>query len=184
MLDFQEQSLKGLKLIYPKIFTSEMGFFLETWQQEKYQKMGIGEKFVQDNLSYSKKNVVRGMHFQTPSEQGKLVYSISGTVWDVVVDIRPNSPTFGKWLGFELSSENKRQLYIPPGFAHGFCVLSEESIFSYKCTDFYMPSYEYVILWDDPDLNITWPISSALLSDRDKAGISFKEFISQIENNR
>ncbi len=164
-------SLPEVKIIEPKVFADERGFFLETWQKQRYVDAGICETstFVQDNLSYSKKNVVRGLHYQYENTQAKLIYVLQGSVFDVAVDIRRGSANFGKWTGVELTSENKRQLYVPKGFAHGFCVTSETVLFAYKCTDIYNPQCELSIKWDDPDIGIEWPVSSPVLSDKDIA---------------
>jgi dTDP-4-dehydrorhamnose 3,5-epimerase len=166
-----EEKIKGLLVIEPEVYGDERGFFLETYNRERYQALGIDEVFVQDNLSFSKKGILRGLHYQKPMEQGKLVQVLQGAVYDVAVDIRSGSPTFGLWQGVELSADNKKQFYVPPGFAHGFVVISETALFSYKCTDFYNPSGELSIAWDDPDVNIDWPVSAPELSAKDKAGV-------------
>ena len=159
--------LPGILIIEPKVFGDERGFLLETFQAQRYQDTGIPDSFVQDNLSYSRRGVLRGLHFQNPNSQGKLVYVLQGEVFDVVVDIRRGSPTYGHWLGFELSSDNKRQLWVPKGFAHGFCVVSETALFAYKCTDYYNPDAETSICWDDPTIGIDWPVSEPNLSTKD-----------------
>ena len=141
---------------------------MELWNQERYQAAGMDLTFVQDNLSRSRRHTLRGLHFQNPHPQGKLVYVLEGEVFDVTVDIRPDSATFSRWVGYNLSAENRRQLYVPPGFAHGFCVISETALFGYKCTDFYFPECEGGIAWDDPDIAIDWPTQEPLLSDRDR----------------
>lgn len=166
-MDITESNLPGLLIITPTVFTDSRGYFFEDFQQARYAHHGI-PPFVQHNLSRSKRNVLRGLHYQEPRAQGKLVGVTRGVVWDVAVDIRTNSPTFGQWFGITLSDENHTQLYIPPGFAHGFCVLSEEADFYYKCTDYYNPACEQGIAWDDKTLNIAWPITNPLLSDKDK----------------
>lgn len=140
---------------------------METWSQRKYYEMGLPEGFVQDNLSYSARGTLRGLHYQHPHSQGKLVSVVQGEVFDVAVDIRRGSPTFGKWEGALLSGDNHRQFYIPPGFAHGFCVVSSMAYFYYKCTDFYAPECEGGIQWNDPDIGIVWPVTDVLLSDKD-----------------
>jgi dTDP-4-dehydrorhamnose 3,5-epimerase len=140
---------------------------METWQLERYHKADMPGPFVQDNLSFSAQGVLRGLHYQLRHPQGKLVYVLFGAVFDVAVDIRKGSPTFGHWTGKILSADNHRQLYIPPGFAHGFCVLSETAQFAYKCTDFYSPGDEYGIRWDDPSIGIDWPVTAPLLSEKD-----------------
>lgn len=163
--------LSGLKIIDPKVFGDDRGFFLESWSKERYEDAGITSEFVQDNLSFSRKGVLRGLHFQNPNTQGKLVYVLQGEVFDVAVDVRPNSPTFGEWISVILSAENKRQFYVPPGFAHGFCVTSDTALFAYKCTDKYNPAAEVSIQWNDPDLGIDWPVDGPELSAKDKTGI-------------
>lgn len=164
----RETKLKDCVIIEPEVFGDERGFFLETFQAERYAaQAGITLPFVQDNHSRSSKGVLRGLHFQKTKPQGKLVRVVKGEVYDVAVDIREGSPTFGQWEAVILSEENKAQLWVPPGFAHGFVVLSETADFVYKCTDYYDPSDEGSILWNDPDLNIPWPIDSPSLSDKD-----------------
>jgi len=160
--------LDGCVIIEPKVFGDERGFFLETFQAERYaSEAGITLPFVQDNHSRSSKNVLRGLHFQKTKPQGKLVRVVRGHVYDVAVDTRKGSPTYGQWEGLILSEENKTQLWVPPGFAHGFVVLSDTADFEYKCTDYYDPSDEGSILWNDPDLNISWPIDNPILSNKD-----------------
>ncbi|MEQ5186279.1 dTDP-4-dehydrorhamnose 3,5-epimerase [Providencia alcalifaciens] len=174
-----ETNIPDVKIIIPQVFGDERGFFMETWQQEKFEKLVTGKptSFVQDNHSKSKKGILRGLHFQRENTQGKLVRVISGEVFDVAVDVRKNSPTFGKWTGVYLSSENAKQLWIPEGFAHGFYVTTEEAEFVYKCTDYYNPHSEVTIAWDDPLINIEWPINtSPKLSQKDIDGISLEEF--------
>ena len=166
-MNIKETGLKGVLILEPDVFPDERGFFLETFNSARYQDAGICVNFVQDNVSFSKKGVLRGLHFQHPQSQGKLVQVLSGQVFDVAVDIRIGSPTFGQWESFELSDANHRQIYIPPGFAHGYCVISETAIFSYKCTDFYNPATEGGIIWNDPELNIDWPIREPILSPKD-----------------
>ncbi|MFZ0451489.1 MAG: dTDP-4-dehydrorhamnose 3,5-epimerase [Desulfatiglandaceae bacterium] len=161
-------SLAGVLAIEPDIFEDDRGYFLETYQEKRYREIGIDVRFVQDNLSYSRKGTLRGLHFQHPRDQAKLVQVIQGNVYDVVVDIRKGSPTYGKWTGVELSGENKRQFFIPPGFAHGFCVMSESAVFSYRCSDYYSPESEVGILWSDPDIGIDWPVTEPLLSKKDR----------------
>lgn len=161
-------SLEGVLIIEPDIFRDNRGFFLETFNQNRYAEYGIAPTFVQDNLSFSVKGTLRGLHFQNQHPQAKLVQAITGEVFDVAVDIRPGSDTFGRWEGIHLSDQNKRQLFIPEGFAHGFCVLSETAHFLYKCTDFYAPEDEGGIIWSDPDIAIDWPIKKPIVSDKDK----------------
>lgn len=165
-----DTEIPDVKIIEPVVFGDERGFFMETWNQKKFEELVTGKptKFVQDNHSKSKKGILRGLHYQIENTQGKLVRVVSGEVFDVAVDIRKNSPTFGKWVGVYLSAENKHQLWVPEGFAHGFYVTSNEAEFVYKCTDYYNPSAEYSILWNDPELDIKWPlVNDPLLSDKD-----------------
>ena len=160
--------LKDCVIIEPKVFGDERGFFLETFQADRYGDLaGIKLPFVQDNHSRSSKGVLRGLHFQKTKPQGKLVRVVRGEVYDVAVDIRQGSPTYGQWEAVILSEANKTQFWVPPGFAHGFLVLSETADFEYKCTDYYDPSDEGSLLWNDPDLNIPWPIDDAKLSEKD-----------------
>jgi dTDP-4-dehydrorhamnose 3,5-epimerase len=162
--------LDGCVIIEPKVFGDERGFFLETFQAERYiSEAGITLPFVQDNHSRSSKSVLRGLHFQKTKPQGKLVRVVRGQVYDVAVDIRKGSPTYGQWEGLILSEENKTQLWVPPGFAHGFVVLSDTADFEYKCTDYYDPSDEGSILWNDSDLDIPWPIYNPILSNKDSS---------------
>lgn len=170
-----KEPLPGLLVIKPRVFEDERGFFLETWQRDRYKELGIQEDFVQDNWSRSTKGVLRGLHYQKEHPQGKLVCVRSGKVFDVAVDIRKDSPTFGEWFGEELSDENHLQMYVPAGFAHGFCVLSEAADFSYKCTDFYHAGDEGGILWNDPVLDIQWPINEAKVSEKDNKLSNFED---------
>ena len=170
--------LKGLIIIEPPVFGDERGYFMETFSERAFAKNDMDVHFVQDNESMSGKNVLRGLHFQAPpNAQGKLVSVVSGRVFDVAVDIRKSSPTYGQSFGIELSAENKKRLYIPPGFAHGFLTLEENTIFQYKCTDFYAPQSEGGIAWDDPDINIQWPQKADLIiSEKDKNNPLFVDF--------
>ncbi|QTA85753.1 dTDP-4-dehydrorhamnose 3,5-epimerase [Desulfonema magnum] len=161
-------SIEGILVIEPKVFKDNRGFFMETYQQHRYSEFGINHTFVQDNLSFSARGTLRGLHFQVTRPQAKLVQAITGEIFDVAVDIRPGSPTFGKWTGIHLSEQNKRQLFIPEGFAHGFCVLSEIAHFLYKCSDVYQPDDEGGILWSDPDIGIDWPVKNPVISDKDR----------------
>jgi dTDP-4-dehydrorhamnose 3,5-epimerase len=156
-------------LFEPRAFGDDRGFFMETWSQPRYEEAGVRGTFVQDNLSSSARGILRGLHLQHPHGQGKLVSVVVGEVFDVAVDVRHGSPTFGRWVGYTLSAENKRQLWIPPGFAHGFCVTSDRALFAYKCTELYRQEAELGVLWSDPDLGITWPISNPTLSKKDEA---------------
>lgn len=166
--------IEDLLIIEPQIFGDERGFFYETYQKNRYIEAGIPLEFVQDNRSRSSKGVLRGLHFQKNKPQGKLVSVTQGEVFDVAVDLRVDSPTFGRYQSVLLSGDNKKQFYVPPGFAHGFCVLSETADFQYKCTDYYDPSDEGGIIWDDPFLAIQWPISKPKLSDKDMSQPSFE----------
>jgi dTDP-4-dehydrorhamnose 3,5-epimerase len=166
---FLDTDLPGVILIEPDVYKDPRGFFLETWHQRKYAEAGIGGPFVQDNHSYSGRGTLRGLHAQVKRPQGKLVRAIEGEMLDVAVDIRRGSPTFGRWVGYRLSGENFRQLWIPPGFAHGFCVLSERVHVEYKCTDFYDKSDEITVAWNDPRVGIDWPVTEPMLSARDAA---------------
>ena len=160
--------LKDCVIIEPKVFGDDRGFFLEIFQAERYSQLaGINLPFVQDNHSRSSRGVLRGLHFQKTKPQGKLVRVVRGEVYDVALDIRKGSPTFGQWEGVILSEENKRQFWVPPGFAHGFLVLSDTADFEYKCTDYYDPSDEGSVLWNDPDLDIPWPLADPILSSKD-----------------
>ena len=166
--------ISDVKIIEPTVFGDERGFFMETWNQKQFEELVTGKptKFVQDNHSKSKKGILRGLHYQTKNTQGKLVRVVSGEVFDVAVDIRKGSTTYGQWVGEYLSAENKRKLWIPEGFAHGFYVTSEEAEFVYKCTDYYNPGAEVSIIWNDVDLGIEWPLCGPpQLSDKDKLGI-------------
>ena len=162
--------IEGLYIIEPRVFPDERGFFMESYNKKDFVEIGLAMEFVQDNHSRSKKGVLRGLHFQDKHPQGKLVRVTCGEVFDVAVDVRKNSPTFGKWYGVILSEENKRMFYIPEGFAHGFLVLSEEVDFLYKCTDYYYPNEDCGIIWNDPDLGIDWPLDriEPILSEKDK----------------
>lgn len=171
-----DTKIPDVKIIEPTVFGDERGFFMETWNQKRFEELVTGKstQFVQDNHSKSKKGILRGLHYQTENTQGKLVRVVSGEVFDVAVDIRKDSPTFGQWVGEYLSAENKRQLWIPEGFAHGFYVTSDEAEFVYKCTDYYNPSFEKTLLWNDPNINIAWPLNSItpFLSKKDEVGIN------------
>jgi dTDP-4-dehydrorhamnose 3,5-epimerase len=169
--------IPDVKIIEPKVFGDERGFFMETWNQKQFEALVTGKTttFVQDNHSKSKKGILRGLHYQTKNMQGKLVRVIYGEVFDVAVDIRKGSPTYGQWFGEYLSAENKRQLWIPEGFAHGFYVTSDEAEFVYKCTDYYNPDAEKVIIWNDPSIAIDWPLRkevALILSEKDSNGLT------------
>jgi len=168
-------SIEGLLIIEPTVFGDERGFFMEAYSRDRYAEMGLPREFVQDNVSLSARGILRGLHLQHPKGQGKLCQVLEGEVFDVAVDVRVGSPTFGVWEGVRLSSENKRQLYVPPGFAHGFCVLSERALFSYKCTDFYSAATELGVAWNDPDIGIDWPIDAPRLSAKDAKNRPLKD---------
>ena len=170
-----ETRLPGVLVIEPDVFGDSRGFFMETFRQARYEEAGIKENFVQDNLSFSSRGVLRGLHYQNPHSQGKLVSVVQGEVFDVAVDIRTGSPTFGEWVGVNLSGKNHHQFWIPAGFAHGFCVLSETAYFTYKCTDIYTPSAEGGIIWNDPDISVDWPLKDVLLSDKDQVYPNLKD---------
>ena len=158
-MQVETTAISGLLLIQPKVFRDPRGFFTETFQRQRYRDAGIAADFVQDNFSRSAKGALRGLHYQIQHPQGKLVQVLRGKIFDVVVDLRRSSPTFGRWLGFELSDETFQQVFVPPGCAHGFCVLSETADFTYKCTDLYFPEHERTLLWNDPVLGIEWPLT-------------------------
>ena len=172
-------NLPGVIVIEPKVYVDKRGFFLETFREDVLLQAGINAHFVQDNHSRSSQGVLRGLHYQMTQTQGKLVRVATGSVFDVVVDVRSGSPTFGQWFGTELNEENIKMIFVPPGFAHGFVVLSETADFIYKCTDYYHPESEQGIAWDDPDLNIDWPIAEIAekisLSDKDKQNVKLKD---------
>jgi len=172
--------LEGLLILKPAVFEDKRGYFFESFNQEKFLQAGIDVKFLQDNESKSRKGVLRGLHFQNPPyAQGKLVRVMRGSVLDVAVDIRSLSPTYGKWASIVLSGQNKWMYWIPPGFAHGFVTLEDETIFFYKCTNVYNKPAEGSILWNDPDLNIDWGVNAPIISEKDKTGPGFRDFISQ-----
>jgi len=177
-LKVTETSLSGVLLIEPRIFPDDRGIFFETYHRERFRDIGITDEFVQDNHSRSKKNVVRGLHYQEPNGQGKLVRCARGAIFDVAVDVREGSPTFGQWFGVELTDENQHMLWIPRGFAHGFCALTDADLV-YKCTDYYAPASERTILWNDRSIGIEWPIAeaAAIVSAKDLAGTSLREAI-------
>jgi len=162
-----ELDIPGLLLIEPRVFSDARGAFMEIHQAERYREHGLDVAFVQDNLSRSRRNVVRGLHFQRQHPQGKLISVVRGAIYDVAVDLRPGSDTFGQYVGIELSDANRRQLWVPPGFAHGFCALADADVL-YKCTDYYHPADEGGLLWNDPALGIDWPVTEPTLSERDR----------------
>jgi dTDP-4-dehydrorhamnose 3,5-epimerase len=172
-----ELEVADLQLLEPRVFSDSRGFFLESYNQQSLQELGISAKFVQDNHSHSVQGVLRGLHYQLNRPQGKLVRVVSGEAYDVAVDLRKSSPSFGRWAGVHLSEENKRIFWVPPGFAHGFLVLSPKADFLYKTTEFYDPTSEYCIRWDDPDLKISWPLhgEKPLQSPKDSKGLFFRD---------
>ncbi|MFA6292785.1 MAG: dTDP-4-dehydrorhamnose 3,5-epimerase [Victivallales bacterium] len=175
-MKFIKGRLSGTYIIEPEVFADSRGFFLETYSKREFEKAGINLEFVQDNLSRSVKNTVRGLHYQINHPQDKLVRAVSGEIFDVAVDIRRNSPTFGQWEGCFLSAENKRQFFIPKGFAHGFCVVSDTADFMYKCSNFYSPKDERGIIWNDPGIGVEWPLDGEpILSKRDLANPMLKD---------
>ncbi|HWQ90341.1 MAG TPA: dTDP-4-dehydrorhamnose 3,5-epimerase [Clostridia bacterium] len=167
--------LEGLLILEPDVFGDARGFFMELWNQRRYREAGITADFVQDNLSLSRRGILRGLHFQNPGAQGKLVSVLQGEVFDVAVDLRRRSPTFKKWHATTLSGDNKRQFFVPAGFAHGFLVLSDTALFHYKCTEFYSPKHELAIRWNDPDIGIQWPVANPVLSEKDSRGLLVKD---------
>ena len=175
-----ETQLAGVLIIEPKVFGDHRGFFLETFQVERYRDAGIGLPFVQDNHSRSQRGVLRGLHFQRTRPQCKLVSVSRGAVYDVAVDINPDSPTCGQYVGVELNDENHRQLWVPPGYAHGFCVISEVADFQYKCTDYYQPEDEGGLLWNDPDVGIPWPVAEPQLSAKDQLNPRLRDLLSGV----
>ena len=177
-MEFEPTEIPDVVLIRPKVFGDARGFFLESWEERKFETGGIDARFVQDNHSRSARHTLRGLHYQIQRPQGKLVRVVTGTVFDVAVDIRRSSPTFGRWVGVTLSAENHHMLWVPPGFAHGFVVLSESADFLYRCTDFYAPQFERAIQWNDPDLQIKWPLPEGtrpVLSPKDAAAPRFRD---------
>ena len=177
-MKFFETKLPGVIRIEPAVHGDDRGFFMETWQAKRFAEAGIDQAFVQDNFSHSAKGTLRGLHYQIQQAQGKLVRVVSGEVFDVAVDLRRSSPHFGQWVGVLLSADNKQQLWVPPGFGHGFLVVSDTAEFEYKCTDFYAPEHERSIRWDDPDIGVDWPLENGLeplLSAKDAAAPFLKD---------
>jgi dTDP-4-dehydrorhamnose 3,5-epimerase len=176
-MNFEPTAIPDVILIRPQVYGDPRGFFMECWQERKFSEAGLSVKFVQDNHSRSARNILRGLHYQTRRPQGKLVRVVTGTVFDVAVDLRRSSPTFGRWVGVFLSEENHHMLWVPPGFAHGFLVLSDFADFVYRCTDFWDADYEQTLIWNDPDLDVGWPLSSGtapVLSAKDAAGLCLR----------
>ncbi len=176
-MTLEQTPLSGLIIIHPKVFGDERGFFMETWSQPVFSSLGIDTVFLQDNHSRSCRGTVRGLHFQSTPGQAKLVRCVKGAVWDVAVDLRTDSPTFGRWHAVRLDEDNRAMLYIPIGFAHGFCVLSESADFVYKVSSIYNPETECGIAWNDPDIGIQWPTDTPLLSDRDKHNCGLRDWL-------
>ena len=178
-MEAEQTEIPEVMLIKPDVYGDDRGYFQETYHQQRYAKLGIEDNFVQDNVSFSSQGVLRGLHYQWPRPQGKLLYVLQGEIFDVAVDIRTDSPTFGRWVGCFLSSDNHHQLWIPEGFAHGFLVTSENALITYKCTDFYHPTHESCIQWDEPSIGIDWPLSringAPRLSDKDQQGLSLHD---------
>lgn len=170
-MQFLTTELAGIVIVEPKVFEDERGFFMETFHKPRFAQAGIDVDFVQDNHSRSRQGVLRGLHYQISHPQGKLVRVIRGSVLDVAVDLRKSSPTFGRWYGCELSETNRRQVYLPAGFAHGFCVTSDVAEVIYRCTEIYMPHDERTLLWNDPALGIDWPVKNPTISDKDRRGV-------------
>jgi len=172
--------LPGVLLVEPRVFRDERGFFLEVWNASRFASQGLDVAFVQDNHSLSHQGTLRGLHVQLPNSQGKLIRCTEGAIFDVAVDIRRDSPTFARWFGLELSAENFRQLWVPPDFAHGFCVLSGRAQVEYKCTTFYDPAAEIAIAWDDPAIGVSWPIASPFLSPRDRTALRLEDLVDRL----
>ena len=174
----EETALPGVLILHPEVHRDDRGFFLERYHRGRYAALpGLDVEFVQDNHSHSKRGVLRGLHLQKEHPQGKLVSVLAGRVWDVAADVDPKSPSFRRWVGLELSAANHKQLYIPPGYAHGFCVLSQAADLLYKCTDFYRPDDERGLIWNDPQLAIDWPLQTPILSPRDAANPSLRDYL-------
>lgn len=177
-MEFTATQIPDVIVIDPVVFEDQRGFFMETWQAQKFKDAGIDANFVQDSQSGSAQGTVRGLHYQIEQAQGKLIRVIQGEAFDVLVDLRKSSPTFGKWVGEILSAGNRKIIWVPPGFAHGFQVLSDSADFEYRCTDFYAPEHERTIRWDDPDIGIDWPLQEGqkpMMSDKDMAGLALKD---------
>jgi len=177
-MEFTATQIPEVIVIDPVVFEDQRGFFMETWQAQKFKEAGIDANFVQDSQSRSTQGTVRGLHYQIEQAQGKLIRVIQGEAFDVLVDLRKSSPTFGQWVGEILSAGNRRIIWVPPGFAHGFQVLSDSADFEYRCTDFYAPEHERTIRWDDPDIGVDWPLQDGqkpMMSDKDLAGVALKD---------
>jgi dTDP-4-dehydrorhamnose 3,5-epimerase len=167
-MEVRSTALEGVRLIQPTVFGDPRGLFVETWSRDRYAQHGMDVPFVQDNISRSHRGTLRGMHLQHPHGQGKLLHVVVGEIFDVVIDVRVGSPTFGRWEGYLLSAENHQQLYVPTGLAHGFCVTSDHAVVAYKCTDLYHPEAELGVVWNDPEIGVEWPIVNPVLSDKDR----------------
>jgi dTDP-4-dehydrorhamnose 3,5-epimerase len=177
----QPTDLPGVLLIKPAVFGDHRGYFKESWNRRTFAEQGLSLDFVQDNFSFSRRGILRGLHFQHPQPQGKLVQVLQGEVFDVAVDVRRGSPHFGRWFGARLSADNHLQMYVPEGFAHGFCVLSENALFAYKCTNFYAPQMEHSLRFDDPDVGIDWPLDEApTLSAKDESAPRLRDFPAEL----
>jgi dTDP-4-dehydrorhamnose 3,5-epimerase len=181
-MEFRRLDIPEVILVEPNVIHDARGFFLETYHRDKYAAGGIPETFVQDNQSFSRKGVLRGLHAQLRHPQGKLVRAIIGEIFDVAVDIRPDSPTFGKWVGAVLTEENAQQLYVPPGFAHGFCVLSDIAHVQYKCTDVYQPGDEIGVVWNDPEIGVDWPVGDPVLNDKDRNAPRLADIVQRLRS--
>lgn len=181
-MEFRRLDIPEVILVEPNVIHDARGFFLETYHRDKYAAGGIPETFVQDNQSFSRKGVLRGLHAQLKHPQGKLVRAIIGEIFDVAVDIRPDSPTFGKWVGAVLTEGNAQQLYVPPGFAHGFCVLSDIAHVQYKCTDVYQPGDEIGVVWNDPEIGIDWPVGDPVLNDKDRNAPRLADIVQRLRS--
>jgi len=179
-MNVTQTALPDVLLIEPRVFGDSRGFLFESWSAERYAQHGIGARFVQDNISLSRRGTLRGLHLQQPHAQAKLVHVLEGEVFDVAVDVRVGSPSFGRWVGANLSGTNKLQMYIPEGFAHGFCVLSERALFAYKCNETYHPESELSVAWNDPALGIEWPLSSPELSSKDAVAPRLAELTARL----
>lgn len=175
-MDIETTDFPGLIVIRPKVFEDERGYFFESWQEERYRDAGIAERFVQDNRSYSRAGILRGLHYQKRHPHGQLVWIVEGEIFDVVVDLRRDSPTFRKWYGRHMSAKTPEQIYMPPGFAHGFCVLGDSAAVHYKCTGQYRPNDEGGLNWKDPDIGIDWPVDGPMVSARDEAFPNLADF--------
>lgn len=175
MIDIEDTKLDGVNIVKPRVFGDERGFFMETFNARDAGEAGLAVSYVQDNHSQSSRGVLRGLHYQYPQWQGKLVRVVGGEIFDVAVDIRKDSRTYGRWFGVNLSAENKLQMYVPEGFAHGFAVLSATADVIYKCTTLYEPSQDRCLLWNDPDIGIEWPLENPIISEKDKKGRNFRD---------